>query len=159
MDFGFDTSVAPSRNFENLPPGWYAAQIDSAESVMGKNSDAGEMLKVCFELLPESGYAGRKFWRYLCINHQKTQTRDIARDQLKAICHGIGKPGASRADELLGGQLMLKLVIKDSVFDGVKQSTNEVAAYKSMSEATTTPASKAAAPAAAPKAAPKPWAR
>jgi hypothetical protein len=160
MDFGFDTNQAPSRNFELVKPGFYAAQIDSAEMVQPKKETTGDMLKVCFELLPESGYPGRKFWRYLCINHQSEQTREIARDQVRSICHSIGRPGASRADELLGGQLQVKVVTKEEVRDGVSQPVNDVTGFKALASATSaTPAAKAAAPAAAPKAAPKPWAR
>jgi hypothetical protein len=160
MDFGFDTNQAPSRDFNLVRPDYYPAQIDSAEMVTGKKEETGEMLKVCFELTCENAYRGRKFWRYLCINHQKEQTKEIARDQVRSICHSIGRPGASRADELLGGQLQVKVVTKEEVRDGVSQPVNDVTGFKALASTTTTaPAAKAAAPAAAPQQAKKPWAR
>jgi len=146
-ELNFDaTQVAPSTTPDPLPPGWYAMTITRAEITPSKSADAGDMLRLEMEIderrCPE--HKGRKVFPTLCINHEKQQTRDIARGQLSAIAHAVGKMRLTDTDDLLGLTLMVKLTAVPAK-DGY-DAKNEAKGYKAVEEA--------AAPAAAPPAAP-----
>jgi len=130
-NLNFDAStVSPHQDqFEPLPAGWYHAHVVAAELLTGKKPDAGEMLKLQFEINgnehPKCG--GRRVFTYLCINHKQDSTRNIAKRMLSAIAHAIGQLDLASSDQLLGEALMVRLKIRPA-HDGYDAS-NDVAGF------------------------------
>jgi len=133
--FGFDThTTKPSAAFDPLPPGWYAMRVIKAEQVDGRNPGTGQMLKVAFEIIEHAHpeHAGRQVYANFCHQHDNKQTRDIARSQIVAILHAIGKPSAVAVDDLLGGELRVKLTAQPAK-DGY-DAKNETRGFKALSD-------------------------
>lgn len=152
VELNFDANtVAPSTSFDPLPPAWYPMVITRADIVPSKSADAGDMLRLELEVdehrRPE--FKGRKVWPTLCINHAKQQTREIARSQLSAIAHAVGKLQLTDTDDLLGCGLLVKIAVvpKTDQYD----AKNEAKGYKSLEEmAEAAPSAPEPKPAAAP---------
>lgn len=162
-DFGFDTSTQKAQTaFDPLPDGWYAMRIVRAEKVMGKTPEAGEMLKVTFEIDENKApqFAGRRVFTNFCHMHQNQQTREIARGQIAAILESINQKGATSLEVLLGAELQVKVKAKPA--QNGYDASNEARGFRAPGAGATGPTpgaqSTAAAPAAgAPKSAP--WKR
>lgn len=134
----FDASeVEPDSQdtFTPLPAGWYHGTITGSEAHYGKNSAAGEMLKLEVEINPNEHpeYANRRVWSYLCIEHEKDVPRNIARGQLSAICHAIGLFPMEEPQDLLGQEIMVRLKIR-AAKDGYDAS-NDIAGWQSVASA------------------------
>lgn len=161
--FGFDVqNTNPSVAFDPLPPGWYAMRIIGAEIAPGKNPDTGPMARITFEIMDDRHpqFARRKVFVNLCHQHQTNeQTRNIARANIAAIMKAIGKPHGNTTDDMLGGELQVKLTVSPAK-DGY-DARNDARGFRGLDESVSEPAP-AAAPAAkagapAPKA--QPWKR
>ena len=97
------------------------------------------------------------------IRNQNPEAERIGRQQLGTVLRSIGLSTIQDTDQLIGGQLQVKLIIKPA--DGQYEARNEVKAYKALDGAASAapaafaqrsaPAQASAAPA---KAAP-PWAK
>jgi len=152
MRFQFKPAdIEPRQSFDVLQPGQYRCRIVRAEGRMANKQETGEMLSLEFEVL-EPEYAGRRLWALLCVEHQTDQVRKIAQEQVSAICHAIGKPNASGAEDLLGGDLMVRVKVKPA--NDKYEARNECVGYKPIDGKTN-----AAAPAAAPAKNSQPWKR
>jgi hypothetical protein len=150
----FDVNDIPesTNSYEPLPEGWYPVVIQTAELKATKDG-TGSYISIKYGL---SGSA-RTVYGNINIRNQSQKAEEIGRQNLGEIMRAIGLSRVTDSDELIGGNLMIKLVIKDDQTYGRK---NEVKGYKAIEGA---PAPKsmpkpAAAPAAAGKAAP-PWAK
>jgi hypothetical protein len=150
----FDVNDIPesTNSYEPLPEGWYPVVIQTAELKATKDG-TGSYISIKYGL---SGSA-RTVYGNINIRNQSQKAEEIGRQNLGEIMRAIGLSRVTDSDELIGGNLMIKLVIKDDEKYGRK---NEVKGYKAIEGA---PAPKAmpkpaAAPAAAGKAAP-PWAK
>ena len=139
-----------------LPAGKYQVTISGAESRVAKSEEAGEMLSIEFTIdeskHPE--FANRRCYDLLCINHQKAQTREIARRKLSAVCHAIDVLELSNTEQLLGHGLVVKLKVREA--EGNFDARNDVASYHAIGgeprgevAETKKPAADAAAPSAA----------
>lgn len=140
--FGFNVGeTKPQAAFDPLPPGWYAMRVIKTEQVDGKSPGTGQMLKVEFEIIEHAHpeVANRKVWANYCHQHENRQTRSIARSQIAAICHSVGKPNAQNTDEILGGELRVKLSVSPA--DGKYEARNEAKGFKSLSEVVEPPTS------------------
>lgn len=140
-NFGFDvSSTKPQVAFDPLPPGWYAMRVNKAEVVQSQKEGVGEMLKVEFEIIEHAHpeFASRRAFLTLCHHHDKKQVREIARAQIKAICDAIGKPNASTIDEMLGGELRVKLSVQPAK-DGY-DARNDTKGFKALTEVVEAPA-------------------
>jgi len=130
-NLNFDASeVAPMTDtFTPIPAGHYQMRIIEAGMQLGKKADAGEMLKLQFEVDAEAHmkYAGRRVFSYLCINHKGNTARNIARRQLSAICQAIGEKVLDDTEQLLG-QLLLVTVKVSPAVDGYEAS-NDATGY------------------------------
>lgn len=162
---GFDvSSTKPQAAFDPIPPGWYAMRINKADVVVGQKAGTGEMLKVEFEVIEHAhpDQAGRRVFANFCHQHDNKQTRDIARAQIAAIGQSIGKPSMNDTEEMLGGELRVKVGVQPAK-DGY-DARNEVKGFKALSDvdvaapAASTPAAKPAQ-ASAPAASKQPWKR
>lgn len=130
-----------------IPAGWYTAQIVSAE-LCDTKAGTGQYVKVRYDVTgPE--HQGRVVFGNLNIRNPNPKAEEIGRQQLGEIMSAIGLRQVQDTDELIGGQLQIKVAIRTDP-TGQYAPQNEVKAFKAVS------GSAAPAPAAAPAAAAKP---
>lgn len=156
-NFGFDVSnTKPSAAFDPLPPGWYAMRIAAAEVVTPK-SGGRDMLRVQFEIIEQAHpeFAGRKVFTNFNHLHDNKQTREIAQSQIAAICQAIGKPNATTVEQMLGGELLVKLTAKPA--ENGYDARNETRGFKALTDVQAQAAPKPMAAAGAASPPKQPW--
>jgi len=146
-------------NFEPLPAGWYTATISQSELKATKAGN-GQYIKLRYDITGPS-HQGRVVFGNLNIKNPNPKAAEIGRQQLGDIMRAIGLAKVTDTDQLIGGQIAIKLEVKQDEQYG---ASNEVKGFKSVSgsvapAAASIPVKTAApAPAASAKAAP-PWAK
>lgn len=154
----FDVNELPQGNggnYDPIPPGWYNAAITSAELKQTKDG-TGQFIKVRYDITGPSNQ-GRVVFANLNIKNSSTKAEEIGRQQLGEIMRAIGLARVVDTDQLIGGNLSIKLSVREATEQYAAQ--NEVKGYKAIegsAPAFSAPASATAAPAAT-KSAP-PWA-
>ena len=158
QEYSVDTlPVGNTGNFEPLPEGWYNAAITGAEIKATKAGD-GKYIACKYTIIGPS-HQGRVIFGNLNIKNASTKAEEIGRQQLGEIMRAIGLAKVSDTDQLIGGNLGIKLVVKSGEYAG-----NEVKGYRAIggvapaAVAPFKPMGAAAAPAAPAKSAP-PWAK
>ena len=156
-EFSVDTLPKGTSNFEPLPEGWYNATITGAEV---KETKAGDGKYIaCKYTITGPSHQGRVVFGNLNIKNASTKAEEIGRQQLGEIMRAIGLGKVSDTDQLIGGNLGIKLIVKTGEYAG-----NEVKGYRAIggvapaAVAPFKPMGAAAAPAAPAKSAP-PWAK
>ena len=147
--FSADALPTSDRNFEPLPAGWYTAVVNGAEIKVTK-AGTGKYIAVRYDITGPT-HQGRVVFGNLNIKNPNATAEKIGREQLGEIMRAIGLATVQDTDQLIGGQLMIKLDIRESEQYG---ASNDVKGFKSAGSAP--PAAAKAAPAAPAKAAP-PW--
>jgi hypothetical protein len=146
-------------NFEPLPAGWYTATISQSE-LKDTKAGNGQYIKLRYDITGPS-HQGRVVFGNLNIKNANPKAEEIGRQQLGDIMRAIGLAKVTDTDQLIGGQIGIKLEVKQDEQYG---ASNEVKGFKSVSgsvapAAASIPVKTAApAPAASAKAAP-PWAK
>ena len=112
-------------NFEPLPEGWYNASITGAEIKATKAGD-GKYI-ACKYTITGPSHQGRVVFGNLNIKNASTKAEEIGRQQLGEIMRAIGLAKVTDTDQLIGGNLGIKLVVKTGEYAG-----NEIKGYKSM---------------------------
>jgi hypothetical protein len=158
-EFTLDTlPVGNTGNFEPLPEGWYNSSITGAEIKATKAGD-GKYIAVKYTITGPS-HQGRVVFGNLNIKNASTKAEEIGRQQLGEIMRAIGLAKVTDTDQLIGGNLGIKLVVKTGEYAG-----NEIKGYRALGGVTPAavapfkpvgPSAAAGAPAA--KSAP-PWAK
>ena len=159
QEFTLDTlPVGNTGNFEPLPEGWYNAAITGAEIKATKAGD-GKYI-ACKYTITGPSHQGRVIFGNLNIKNASTKAEEIGRQQLGEIMRAIGLAKVSDTDQLIGGNLGIKLIVKTGEYAG-----NEVKGYRAIggvAPAAVAPfkpmGAAAGAPAAPAKSAP-PWAK
>lgn len=152
-----DALPVSTSNFEPLPAGWYSAAITGAEIKSTKAGD-GKYIAVKYTITGPS-HQGRVIFGNLNIKNASTKAEEIGRMELGNIMRAIGLTKVNDTDQLIGGNLSIKLEVKTGDYAG-----NDIKGYKSSGSAPAAVASfkpVGPSPAAAPasgKAAP-PWIR
>lgn len=152
-EFSVDTLPVSTNNFEPLPEGWYNAAITGAEIKATKAGD-GKFIAVKYTVTGPT-HQGRVVFGNLNIKNASTKAEEIGRQQLGEIMRAIGLGKVSDTDQLIGGNLGIKLSVKTGEYAG-----NEVKGFRALSnpaQGVSFKAPAAAAPTAPAKAAP-PWA-
>lgn len=154
----FDVNELPqgkAGNFEPLPAGWYTSTITQGE-VKKTKAGNGEYIKLRFDITGPT-HQGRVVFGNLNIKNANPKAEEIGRQQLGEIMRAIGLAKVADTDQLIGGQISIKLTIKDDAQYG---ASNEIKGFNSLtgSAAPSIPSAPASAPAAAAKATP-PWAK
>ena len=154
----FDVNELPvgnAGNFEPLPAGWYTCTISQAE-LKDTKAGNGQYIKLRYDITGPS-HQGRVVFGNLNIKNANPKAEEIGRQQLGEIMRAIGLAKVADTDQLIGGQISIKLDIKQDAQYG---ASNEVRGFKSVSGsvAPSVTAAPASAPAASAKAAP-PWAK
>ena len=157
-EFTLDTLPVGTSNFEPLPAGWYTAAITGAEIKATKAGD-GKYIACKYTIIGPS-HQGRVIFGNLNIKNASTKAEEIGRQQLGEIMRAIGLAKVSDTDQLIGGNLGIKLIVKTGEYAG-----NEVKGYRAIggvAPAAVAPfkpmGAAAGAPAAPAKSAP-PWAK
>ena len=148
--FSADTLPVSDRNFEPLPAGWYTAVVNGADIKVTK-AGTGKYISVRYDITGPT-HQGRVVFGNLNIKNPNPTAEKIGREQLGEIMRAIGLATVQDTDQLIGGQLMIKLEVRESEQYG---NSYDVKGFKSTGSAPPAAAAKAA-PAASTKAAP-PW--
>ena len=146
-------------NFEPLPAGWYTATISQSE-LKDTKAGNGQYIKLRYDITGPTHH-GRVVFGNLNIKNANPKAEEIGRQQLGDIMRAIGLAKVTDTDQLIGGQIGIKLEVKQDEQYG---ASNEVKGFKSLSGSAAPAAAvipaKAAAPApAAPAKAAPPWAK
>ena len=158
-EFSVDSLPVSTSNFEPLPAGWYTATITGAEIKATKAGD-GKYIAAKYTITGPT-HQGRVVFGNLNIKNASTKAEEIGRQQLGEIMRAIGLVKVSDTDQLIGGNLQIKLEVKTGDYAG-----NEIKGYKAIGSAPAAvapfkpigPSAAAAQVANAAKAAP-PWAK
>ena len=125
---------AVTNNFEPLPSGDYTAAITQAE-VKPTADGSGEYIKLRLDITGPT-HEGRVVFANLNTKNQSLKAEEIGRAQLGEIMRALGLPRLRDTDEMIGGQVGIKLTIRPSRTDEktgrTYEASNEVRGYKSM---------------------------
>ena len=155
-EFSVDALPVGNNNFEPLPEGWYNATITGAEIKATKAGD-GKYIALKYNITGPS-HQGRVIFGNLNIKNASTKAEEIGRQQLGEIMRAIGLAKVSDTDQLIGGNVGIKLSVRTGDYAG-----NEIKAFRALSgvQPTAVAPFKAVGPsaAAAPAKAAPPWAK
>lgn len=112
VDLGnFDaTTVEPSEAFEIIPPGEYRAAIIKSEAKPTKKGD-GHYVEFTVELLDEPHKGRRVFGWRLNLDNPNPKAVEIARRELSAICHAVGKLQVASTSDLENIPFRVKIAV------------------------------------------------
>lgn len=145
--FSADALPKPTTgNFEPLPAGWYTVVVNGAE-IKNTKAGTGQYIAVRYDVTGPT-HQGRVVFGNLNIKNPNPKAEEIGRQQLGELMRAIGLSALQDTDQLIGGQLSIKLDVRESEQYG---ASNDVKGFKSNGAAPM-----AATPAASTKAAP-PW--
>jgi hypothetical protein len=151
IDFSIDDLPVSSNNFEPIPDGWYDATIVES-SMKDTKAGTGEYIAVRYKIDGPS-HQGRALFGNLNVKNPNPKAEEIGRQQLGEIMRAIGLVKVTNTDQLIGGQLSIKIVIKRDQQYG---DGNDIKGFKAIAGVVRT--SKASAPATLAKTAP-PWSK
>lgn len=130
LDDAYNVNDMPQGNggdFDPLPAGWYSAQISDAD-VKSTKSGTGKYIRVRYDITGPT-HQGRCVFGNINIKNDNVKAEEIGRQQLGDIMRAIGLDVVRDTDQLLGGNLQIKLAIKTDDY-GTK---NEVKGFKAVS--------------------------
>jgi len=116
-----------SNSFEPLPAGWYQANIKGAE-VKATKAGNGQYIAIQYDILGPT-HQGRVVFGNLNIRNPNPKAEEIGRQQLGEVMRAIGLTTVTDTDELIGGQLSIKLSIRKSEEYG---DNNDVKGFKAI---------------------------
>ena len=146
--FSVDALPQSTNNYEPLPAGWYTAIVNGAE-IKNTKAGTGQYIAVRYDITGPT-HQGRVVFGNLNIKNPNPKAEEIGRQQLGELMRAIGLTTVQDTDQLIGGQLSIKLEVRESEQYG---ASNDVKGYKSNGAV----APKAAAPVAASTKAAPPW--
>ena len=153
----FDVNDLPAQqnDFAPLPEGWYTASINSAE-IRDTKDKTGQYIAIRYDITGPT-HQGRVVFGNVNIKNKSTQAEEIGRQALGSIMRAIGLARVDDTDQLIGGNLQIKLAIRTQ--EGY-EPTNDVRGYKAIEGGSLPKAEEFAptSPAQSEKAAP-PWAK
>lgn len=155
----FDIGSMPDgKSYDLVPEGWYKASIVKAD-LKDTTAGTGKKIDVRFDITGPT-HQGRAIFTTINIRNPSQRAEEIGRQQLGEIMRAIGLSQVQDSDQLIGGQLQIKVKVREPSAEdkakGYTDSRNEVAGYKSASASVTPSITAPASP--APSAAPKaPW--
>ena len=154
-EFSVDSLPVGNNNFEPLPEGWYNAAITGAEIKATKAGD-GKYIALKYNITGPS-HQGRVIFGNLNIKNASTKAEEIGRQQLGEIMRAIGLAKVSDTDQLIGGNLGIKLSVRTGDYAG-----NEIKAFRALNGSSPAPTSILSTPSSvktAPAKAAPPWAK
>ena len=127
-EFNVNELPQSNGNFEPLPAGWYTATISQSELKATKAGN-GQYIKLRYDITGPS-HQGRVVFGNLNIKNANPKAEEIGRQQLGDIMRAIGLAKVTDTDQLIGGQIAIKLEVKEDAQYG---ASNEVKGFKSVS--------------------------
>ena len=154
LDQAIDLGSLPQseQSYELLPPGWYSASITKAELKATKDG-TGQYIAIRYDITGPS-HQGRVVFGNLNIKNRSVKAEEIGRQQLGELMRAIGLARVQDTDQLIGGQLQIKVAIQEG--SNGYEPRNEVKGYKAIAGAQPAMSAPAAAPAPAASNTP-PW--
>ena len=158
----FDVNELPqsTSNFDPLPAGWYSTSIQGAE-LKNTSAGTGQYIAITYAITGPT-HQGRVVFGNLNIKNPNPKAEEIGRQQLGELMRAIGLSKVSDTDQLIGGQLQIKLAVTPERTDERTGKTydpsNEVKGFKANAGMVAPSAQAAPAAQASGKAAP-PWAK
>ena len=128
LDFKVEDLPVYESNYELLPAGWYAATINGAE-LKSTKTGAGQYISLACAITGPT-HQGRTVFGNLNIKNPNPKAEEIGRQDLGAIMRAIGLARVTDTDQLIGGQLSIKIKIRPG--DGQYEATNEINGYKAL---------------------------
>ena len=147
--FSADDMPVSDKSYQVLPAGWYTATITGAE-LKATKAGTGQYIAIKYDITGPT-HQGRIVFGNLNIRNPNPTAEEIGRQQLGEVMRAIGLAKVQDTDELIGGQLSIKVAIRSSDQYG---DQNEVKGFKAV--AGSVPPAPSVKPAATGKAAP-PW--
>lgn len=121
-------------DYTPIPAGEYNATIKSAD-VKATSKGDGQYIKLRLDITGPT-HSGRVIFANVNIRNASQQAEQIGRAQLRSIMGAIGLADLTDTDQLIGGQLVVKVAVKDARVDPATgktyEASNEVKAYKAM---------------------------
>lgn len=124
-EFSLETLPQGTGNFDPLPEGWYNSVISKAELKETKAGD-GELISVKYTITGPT-HQGRVVFGNLNVKNASTKAEEIGRQQLGQIMRAIGLAKVNNTDQLIGGNLSIKLVVKTGEYAG-----NEIKGFQAI---------------------------
>jgi hypothetical protein len=128
--------------YDPLPAGWYTAMIAGADLQATKDG-TGQYIKIKYSITGPS-HQGRIVFGNLNIKNRSAKAEEIGRQQLGELMRAIGLARVQDTDQLIGGNLSIKLDIRPARTDEATGKTydaqNEVKGYKAAGGASPTAA-------------------
>ncbi len=141
-------------SYEPLPAGEYLAKIVDS-SLQDTKAGTGQYIKLRFDVMGPT-HQGRVVFTNINIRNPNPKAEEIGRQQLGSILRAIGLASLTDTDQLVGGELSIKVTVKN---DPTYGPGNEVKGFKAISGSPApAPAANQAAP-QAPAANKPPWAQ
>lgn len=138
-------------DFAPLPAGEYNVRIAEA-SIQDTKSGTGQYIKLRLDVTGPS-HEGRVLFSNLNIKNDSQKAEEIGRQQLGDIMRATGLDSLSDTDQLVGGNMRVKVAIRKSEEWG---DQNDVKAYKAIT-GSAAPAPAQAAPQQAAASGKPPW--
>ena len=154
MPINVDDLPVSESSFDPLPAGWYQASIQGAELKTTKAGN-GQYIAVQYSITGPT-HQGRVIFGNLNIRNPNPKAEEIGRQQLGELMRAIGLVTVQDTDQLIGGQLSIKLSVRKSEEYG---DSNDVKGYKALDGGAMTQPTQAAPQTATAKASAAPWAK
>lgn len=137
-------------SYELLPAGWYSAKITEAD-LKDTKSGNGQYIKMRYDITGLT-HEGRVVFGNINIRNPNPKAEEIGRQQLGDIMRAIGLGKVSDTDQLIGGELQIKVRVKPA--EGEYDAQNEVRGFKALGGGAPEPKDAKSESASAP-----PWAK
>lgn len=125
----FSASEAPASNdYSPIPAGWYNVRVTEAE-LKDTKAGTGKYIKVRYDVTG-GAHAGRVIFGMITVRNPNAKAEEIGRSQLAKLIRSIGLEEVSDTDQLIGGEMQVKVTIRQSEEYG---DSNEVKDWKAAS--------------------------
>tara|TARA_R110000796_G_scaffold188135_2_gene305052 strand:- start:1774 stop:2289 length:516 start_codon:yes stop_codon:yes gene_type:complete len=121
-------------DFQPIPAGWYTAKIAGAE-IKDTKAGTGKYISLRLDITGPT-HEGRVVFTNLNTRNPNPKAEEIARQQLGDIMRSIGLPKLKDTDQLIGGDLSIKVTVKN---DATYGAGNEVKGFKALEGAASMP--------------------
>lgn len=140
----FSANEAPAESdYSLIPAGWYSARITQAE-LKDTNAKTGKYINVRYDLT-DGAHAGRVVFGMVTVRNPNAKAEEIGRQQIGKMCRALGLETVSDTDQLVGGELLIKVTVRRSEEYGDK---NDVKDWKAQAPAASLPSAPPAPPSA-----------
>lgn len=132
--FTLDSVPAQTNSYDPIPAGLYEATISNAE--LKDSKSGGKYINVRYDITGPA-HAGRVVFGMLNVSNPNPKAEEVGRQQLGSLISAIGLDKLSDTDQLIGGQLIIKLTVEESEKYGAQ---NRVQGFRSANKPAAKPA-------------------